>query len=157
MELIFFLASIVFWIVYYIFEGLHDSAFIKERDVIKEKLNDEKYKSIDARVKHYEKLWHMYDNFEKSLVKIVFSIFVFIITSNLLFSFQLLCLAVAIRMIMHDLVVALALGKGIHHIGPSEDIWWDSLLRKIKFYGINQYVIKLFTLALIFFWIIYTI
>jgi len=157
LELIFFLASIVFWIVYYIFEGLHDSAFIKERDVIKEKLNDEKYKSIDARVKHYEKLWHMYDNFEKSLVKIVFSIFVFIITSNLLFSFQLLCLAVAIRMIMHDLVVALALGKGIHHIGPSEDIWWDSLLRKIKFYGINQYVIKLFTLALIFFWIIYTI
>lgn len=157
MELIFFLSSIVFWIVYYIFEGMHDSAFIKERDVIKEKLNDIKYKSIDAHVKHYERLWHRYDNFEKSLVKIVFSIFIFIITNNLLFSFQLLCLAVAIRMVMHDLVVALALGKGIHHIGPSEDIWFDSFLRKMKAHGINQYVIKLLPLAITLFWIIYTL
>lgn len=157
MELIIFLSAILFWIVYYIFEGLHDSAFIKERDVIKEKVNDGNYKTIEARVKYYEKLWHKYDNFEKSLVKIVFSIFVFIITNNLLFSFQLLCLAVAIRMIMHDLVVAVGLGKGIHHIGPSEDILWDSFLRKMKTLGINQYVIKIIPLAFILFWIIYSL
>lgn len=157
MELIIFLSSILFWIVYYIFEGLHDSAFIKERDVIKEKVNDEKYKTIDAQVKYYERLWHKYDNFEKSLVKIVFSIFVFIITNNLLFSFQLLCLAVTIRMIMHDLVVALGLGKGINHIGPSEDIWWDSFLRRMNNAGVNQYFIKTIPLTVILLWIIYSL
>ena len=157
MELIIFLLSILFWIIYYVFEGLHDTAFIKERDVIKTKLNDDEYKSIDKHVKLYEKMWHRYDSFEKSLVKIVLSILVYIITNNFLFSFQLLCLALAIRMIMHDLVVALGLGKGINHIGPSEDIWWDSFLRKMNSAGINQYLIKAIPLISILFWIIYTL
>lgn len=157
MELIIFLSSILFWIIYYVFEGLHDTAFIKERDIIKEKVKEENYKSIDSRVKYYEKLWHRYDSFEKSLVKIVFSILVFVITANLLFSFQLLCLAVAIRMVMHDLVVALGLGKGINHIGPSHDIWWDTFLRKMNSAGINQYIIKALPLISILFWIIFTL
>lgn len=157
MELIIFLSAIFFWIIYYVFEGLHDTAFIKERDVIKEKVEEADYKKIDGRVKFYEKLWHRYDSFEKSLVKIVFSILVFVITNNLLFSFQILCLAVAIRMIMHDLIVALGLGKGLKHIGPSEDIWWDSFLRKMNSAGINQYIIKVLPLLAILFWIIYTL
>ena len=157
MELIIFLSSILFWIIYYVFEGLHDTAFIKERDVIKEKVSDEEFKSIDGSVQFYEKLWHRYDSLEKSLVKIVFSILVLIITNNILFSFQLLCLALAIRIVMHDLVVALGLGKGINHIGPSEDIWWDSFLRKMNSFGINQYFLKAVPLILILWWIIKTI
>lgn len=143
--------------MYYVFEGLHDTAFIKERDIIKEKVKTEDYKSIDQKVKHFEKLWHRYDSLEKSLVKIVSSVLIFIITDKLLFSFQMLCLSVAIRMIMHDIVVALGLGKGLKHIGPSEDIWWDSFLRKMNKAGINQYIIKIIPLAIILLWIIYSL
>lgn len=157
MELIIFLSAIIFWIIYYLFEGLHDTAFIKERDVIKEKVSDDNYKEIENIVWHYEKLWHRFDSFEKSLVKIVFSILVYLITDNILFSFQLLCLALTIRIIMHDLVVAIGLGKGINHIGPSQDIWWDSFLRKMNSAGINQYFIKAVPLITILLWVIYTL
>ena len=157
MELIIFLSSILFWIIYYVFEGLHDTAFIKERDTLKEKVKDEDYDAVDSRIKFHEKMWHRYDSLEKSLVKIIFSVLVFLITNNLLFSFQLLCLSVAIRMIMHDLVVALGLGKGLKHIGPSQDIWWDTFLRKMNSSGINQYIIKAIPLISILFWIIYTL
>ena len=149
-----FFSAIIFWVLYYIFEGLHDTAFIKERDVIKDKLDDKTYNSIDLKVRHFEKRWHLFDNLEKSLVKIVLSILVYLITNNLLFSFQLLCLGVAIRMIMHDLVVALGLGKGINHIGPSEDVMWDTFLRKMRSFGINQYIIKIIPLIIIILWIL---
>ena len=154
MEYIIFILSIVFWIVYYIFEGLHDVAFIKERDIIIEKVSKENYELIDPKVKHYEILWHRYDSFEEALVKIVFSIMIFMITENTLFALQILFLAVTVRMIMHDLVVALGLGKGLNHIGPSEDIWWDTFLRRMQKFGINQYLIKAIPLLAVLYWII---
>ena len=154
MELIIFFAAIIFWVLYYIFEGLHDTAFLKERDIIKDKLDDETYTSIDSKVKHFEKRWHLFDNLEKSLVKVVLSILIYLITNNLLFSFQLLCLALVVRVIVHDLVVAVGLGKGINHIGPSEDVMWDTFLRKTRNFGINQYVIKAVPLIIVIWWII---
>ena len=79
---------------------------------------------------------------------------IFMITENTLFALQILFLAVTVRMIMHDLVVALGLGKGLNHIGPSEDIWWDTFLRRMQKFGINQYLIKAIPLLAVLYWII---
>jgi len=157
MELILFIGSILFWILYYIFEGSHDAAFAKETKLLRDNIDQEKYNTEvkDGFVKH-ELDWHLFDALEKALTKIVFSILIYLITTNLLFSFQMLLLSVGIRSVMHDMVVALRLGKGLKHIGP-DFLWWDRFLRKMQNVGINQYVIKLIPNIALIIWIIYTI
>jgi len=156
MELILLICSIIFWIIYYFFEGSHDAAFVKETEIIKNEVDEDKYRSIEPKVIKFELSWHLWDSFEKALVKIIISILVFLITDNLLFAIQLLLLSVAIRSIMHDLVVALKLGKGLNHIGP-DFLWWDRFLRRMQNRGINQYLIKLIPTALIIIWILFSI
>lgn len=156
MEIILLICSIIFWVIYYFFEGSHDAAFVKEMEIIRNEVDENKYRSIEPKVIKFELSWHMWDSLEKALVKITFSILVFLITDNLLFAIQLLLLSVAVRSIMHDLVVSLKLGKGLNHIGP-DFLWWDRFLRRMKNIGINQYLIKLIPTALIIIWILFSI
>jgi len=152
MELILFIGSILFWILYYIFEGSHDAAFAKETKLLRDNIDQERYNSEikDGFVKH-ELDWHLFDALEK-----VFAILIYLITKNFLFSFQMLLLSVGVRSVMHDMVVALRLGKGLKHIGP-DFLWWDRFLRKMQNAGINQYVIKLIPNIALIIWIIYSI
>lgn len=156
MEIYLFIVAILFWILYYYFEGSHDGAFALETKLMREKLGDEKFKEIEEGFVKYELDWHWYDGLEKSLVKIVFSIFVFLLTDNLLFAFQMLLLAVGIRSFAHDLFVTIAMGKSLNHIGP-DFLWWDRFLRKMQNIGINQYVIKLIPNLILIIWILYTL
>jgi hypothetical protein len=156
MELYLFLASILFWILYYYFEGSHDGAFALETKLMKKKLGTEQFNEIKNEFIKHELDWHWYDGLEKALVKIVFSAFVYLLTNNLLFSFQMILLAVGLRSVAHDFFVAIKMGKGLNHIGP-DFLWWDRFLRKMQNHGINQYVIKLIPNLVIIVWIFYTL
>lgn len=155
MEIYLFLAAIIFWVLYYYFEGSHDGAFALETKLFREKLGVENFNEIEKDFIKYELDWHLYDGLEKSLVKIIFSILIYLITENLIFSFQLLLLAVGIRSIAHDFFVAFKMGKGLNHIGP-DFLWWDRFLRKMDSFGINQYVIKFIPNLAIIFWILWS-
>ncbi len=156
MELYIFIASIIFWLLYYYFEGSHDGAFALETKLMKEKLGKEKFSEIKNDFVKYELKWHLFDALEKALVKIVFAILVYLITENLLFAFQMILLAVGIRSFAHDLFVTLAMGKKLNHIGP-DFLWWDRFLRKMQQNGINQYVIKFIPNLIIVLWILWSI
>ncbi len=153
MEIYLFLSAILFWILYYYFEGSHDGAFALETKLMREKLGTEKFKEIEKGFVKYELDWHWYDGLEKALVKIVFAVLIYFITDNLLFAFQMILLAVGIRSVAHDFFVARTMGKGLNHIGP-DFLWWDRFLRKMQNIGINQYVIKLIPNLLIVLWIL---
>lgn len=153
MEVILFIGTILFWILYYFFEGSHDAAFAKETKLFTDNMDEDKITKIKKNFVKLELDWHLFDALEKALTKIVFAILIYLITYNLLFSFQMLLLSVGIRSVMHDLVVALWLGKGIHHIGP-DFLWWDRFLRKMQNRGINQYLIKLIPNFLLIIWIV---
>jgi len=156
MELFLFIGSIFFWILYYIFEGSHDAAFAHETKLLRDNIDSEKYNKIKDGFIKYELDWHLFDSLEKALTKIVFAILIYLITDNFLFSFQILLLSVGIRSVMHDMVVALRLGKGLKHIGP-DFLWWDRFLRRMQNVGVSQYVIKLIPNILLIIWIIYTL
>ena len=156
MELYLFLSAILFWILYYYFEGSHDGAFALETKLMREKLGVEKFKEIEEGFVKYELDWHWYDSLEKALVKIIFAVLVYFITDNFLFSFQMILLAVGIRSVAHDFFVARTMGKGLNHIGP-DFLWWDRFLRKMQNIGINQYVIKLIPNLIIIFWILWSL
>lgn len=156
MEIYLFVSAILFWILYYYFEGSHDGAFALETKLMREKLGAEKFKEIEKGFVKYELDWHWYDGLEKALVKIVFAVLIYFITDNLLFAFQMILLAVGIRSVAHDFFVARTMGKGLNHIGP-DFLWWDRFLRKMQNIGINQYVIKLIPNLIIILWILWNL
>ena len=156
MELYIFISAILFWIIYYYFEGSHDGAFALETKLMREKLGKEKFEEIEKEFVKYELDWHLFDALEKSLVKITFAVLVYLITHNLLFSFQMILLAVGIRSFAHDLFVTLAMGKKLNHIGP-DFLWWDRFLRKMQSHGINQYIIKFIPNLIIIAWILWSL
>lgn len=156
MELYLFVSAILFWILYYYFEGSHDGAFALETKLMREKLGKESFTEIEEDFVKYELDWHLFDALEKSLVKIVFAILTYLITSNVLFAFQMILLAVGIRSVAHDFFVARRMGKGLNHIGP-DFLWWDRFLRKMHNIGINQYIIKLIPNLIIMVWILWSI
>jgi hypothetical protein len=155
MELYLFIAAILFWILYYYFEGSHDGAFALETKLMREKLGKDKFKEVENDFVKYELDWHWYDGLEKALVKIIFAVLIYFITNNILFSFQMILLAVGIRSFAHDLFVTLAMGKSLNHIGP-DFLWWDRFFRKMDKIGINQYVIKFIPNLLIVLWILWS-
>jgi hypothetical protein len=154
MEFYLFLSSILFWILYYFFEGSHDGAFALETKLMRDKLGADNFENIKEDFVKYELDWHLYDGLEKALVKIIFGVLIYLITDNLLFAFQMVLLAVGIRSVAHDFFVARTMGKGLNHIGP-DFLWWDRFLRKMDGIGINQYVIKLIPNILIVWWILW--
>ena len=156
MEFYLFLSAILFWILYYYFEGSHDGAFALETKLMREKLGKDKFSEIEKGFVKYELDWHLFDALEKSLVKIVLSVLVYFITNNIFFAFQMLVLAVGIRSVAHDFFVARRMGKGLNHIGP-DFLWWDRFLRKMQNIGINQYVIKLIPNLIIVLWILWSL
>jgi len=156
MELYLFIVGILFWLLYYYFEGSHDGAFALETKLMREKLGTEKFNEIEIDFIKFELNWHWYDGLEKALVKITFSTFIYFITDNLLFSIQMIFLSVGIRSFAHDLFVTIAMGKKLNHIGP-DFLWWDRFLRKMHNFGINQYVIKFIPNLIIVLWIIFTL
>lgn len=151
-----FIGSFIFWILYYIFEGIHDSTFAEETKLLRKNIDEVTYIKIKDQFVKLELDWHLFDALEKALTKIVIALLIFLITQNFLFSFQMLLLSVGIRSIMHDLVVAIKLKKGLNHIGP-DFLWWDRFFRKMQSKGINQYIIKLIPNILLVFWIIYNL
>ena len=156
MEFYLLISAVFFWFLYYYFEGSHDGAFALETKLMKEKLGEDSFDKIKDEFIKFELDWHWYDSLEKSLVKIVFATLVYLITDNLLFAVQMIFLAIGIRIIAHDLFVAIKMGYGINHIGP-DFLWWDNFLRRMQSRGINQYIIKLIPNLFIVVWILFTI
>lgn len=150
------LGGIIFWTLYYYFEGNHDGVFANEIKLFRSQIDSEKIKKIESEFVKYELSWHLFDALEKSLVKIVASVLIYLLTNNLLFSFQMLLLSVGVRSVAHDFFISIRMGKGLNHIGP-DFLWWDRFLRKMNNIGINQYIIKLLPNFLLIAWILYTI
>ena len=156
MLLILLIGGIIFWTLYYYFEGNHDGVFANEIKLFRSHISSEKIKEIESEFVKHELSWHWYDALEKALVKLVLSVLIYFLTYNLLFSFQMLLLSVGIRSVAHDFFISLKMGKGLNHIGP-DFLWWDRFLRKMQTIGINQYIIKLVPNILLIAWIILSI
>ena len=150
------IGGIIFWILYYYFEGNHDGVFANEIKLFRNQLDQNAITNIEQQFIKHELAWHWYDAMEKALVKIVLSVLIYLLTHNLLFSFQMLLLSVGVRSVAHDFFISLKMGKGINHIGP-DFLWWDRFLRRMQNRGINQYVIKLIPNLLLVIWILITI
>ena len=147
--------TVIFWILYYLFEGNHDVAFIRERDAIFRYLDQEEQDQVDPEIRRYEKAWHRYDAWEKTLVKLLAAWTIYLLTGDLLFAFQLLIFSLLIRVIVHDAVVAKGLGNSINHITATDDILWAVFLRNIRKRGIQPIIVKIVPTLLLLTWILW--
>ena len=148
MKLTILVALLLFWLLYYVFQGLHDVAFIKETRLLKQKITPEDFNSLKDQYVSLELAWKAWDVLEKALVKLAFAVLVFVLTGDFLFALLLFILSAALRWLLHDLVVAMGLGQGFRHIGP-DYIATDRFLRWMQFHGLNQYVIKCIPILLL--------
>ncbi|MGD8778627.1 MAG: hypothetical protein PVH88_06645 [Ignavibacteria bacterium] len=153
MEISIFLFLILFWIIYYAVQSLHDVAFIKEVNLFKDKLDTATINSLKSEHQKYELKWKYWDTVEKIIVKVVMLVFVYLFTKDLIFCIQLFLFGIIFRTLVHDFVIAVVLHKTVRHIGP-DYIWADRFLRNMEKIGINQYIVKTTPLAVIIIWIL---
>ncbi len=151
-----FIISTIFWIVYYIFQGLHDTHVVKEVELLRNKLPGNDSHILEEKIISHEVNWKFWDSLEKAMTKIGIAILIYVVSDDYIFALLLLCLSIFIRWVVHDLTVALALRGNLKHIGP-EFVWTDKILRWLSRFGINQYVIKLIPSIIIILGIIYHI
>ncbi|MBU0560034.1 MAG: hypothetical protein KJ799_15240 [Bacteroidetes bacterium] len=137
-----------FWVLYYIFQGMHDVAFLNEVKLLKNALTKEQMNNLLNSVIKTELSWKFWDALEKLLAKSAICFLIYYILDDILYASLLFLLAVFIRWFVHDLVVAIGLKKGLKHIGP-DFIPTDKLLRKLSDVGFNQYIIKLVPILII--------
>lgn len=142
METIILIFTITFWIVYYILQGMHDVNIVQEVKLLRNNISNESNKILEKDIIKKELGWKFWGSLEKALVKIVGAVIIYLFTSDIYFAFLCLILSVSLRWLVHDLTVAIGLGKGFSHIGP-DFIWTDKVLQQLHNKGINQYFIKL--------------
>jgi hypothetical protein len=142
METIILISSIVFWVIFYILQGMHDVRIVEEIQLLKKNSNNEKLSLIENEIVSKEISWKLWGSLEKALTKLTITIIIYFFSHDLYFSLLCLALSVGLRWLVHDLTVAIGLGRGLSHIGP-DFIWTDKILAQLKRVGINQYVIKL--------------
>ena len=148
MELILFIASGLFWIVFYIFQGIHDTHFIKEVTELQNAIDEKTLIGLQDSIIQRELKWKLYGSIEKALTKIFMAVLIYFITQDVTFSILIFLLSILLRWFVHDITVAIGLGRGINHIGP-DFIWTDKILRNLSRKGINQYLIKLLPLIIL--------
>ncbi len=149
METIIFIYTIVFWILFYILQGMHDVNIVQEVKLLRRHIDDKINNNLEAEIVKKELGWKFWGGLEKTLVKVACSLVVYLFAGDLYFAFLCLLLSVSLRWLVHDMTVAIGLGKGLSHIGP-DFIWTDRMLKKMQKKGINQYVVKLtFNLLLV--------
>ena len=110
------LITIIFWVMVYILEGLHDINVIRSSD-------SEKTKEI--------RLWHFWDSLMFLVIHLFFIIFIYIISNNLLFSLKMFILSLGLRISIHETMINLILHKNLfYRPNKNQNNWFDSKLSK---------------------------
>lgn len=135
--LLFLILYFSFWIVYYFLESNHDAAIILWKNSTTDKNLTKEQRDLADK---HRKNWHYFDMLEKTLTHIVISLIPLLIGGSVWFVLSLLLLSVAIRLILHNLLINDFLGIDINHIGTTD--WFDILLRLFEEKGISQWTIK---------------
>jgi len=139
---------ILFWCVLYFAQGRHDVAFLKETQLIKEEVTPAAVQKIVPEMIKSELNWKFWQMIENLMIKIALTVLIFALRNNIMAALLLFTLSIFIRWSVHDIVVAIGLGKGTRHIGP-DWIWTDRVLWKLREKGINQYIVKLIPIVIL--------
>jgi|GEM_PF-2204777 len=141
-EIIIIIATTVFWIVYYLFEGLHDACVINQRNYLINLVNRNGIKADEEQLYKWNNRFHDYDSWEKAITKIVVAILIYFISESFLFSLLMLILSVAIRIVVHDLVISVNIGQKWDYVGVTDTNFWDIFLQKMKSKGVSPTLIR---------------
>ncbi len=142
--LLYILGFVVFWIVFYIFEGKRDGHHSLE-------LNQSTgWKDVNKK-REYNKCWHNDAAIYLALTHISISIlFALVISQTIWIGLALTAISVSIRILLHDGMINITRGIGWNYYSTCDykGDWWDCFLIKMRDKGINQYVIRISFLIL---------
>jgi len=152
--------QIVFWVVYYLFESLHDANIIKQTEL------NTSTDTFDLANK-YNSLWHMYDAMEKLVTHTYISVLTYVIYPDVVFCVLLYTLGLSIRLFEHDFLINYFRFNNLHkafvYVGVRKNngMLWDMFLNKIKdkthelFVGIIRLLPFVITLLLLGYFILF--
>ena len=128
----------IWFVLFYWIEGQHDAHLILESQ------QAERWKD-QYNANFHKGMWHKLDSYEKALVHVTASFFLFCINEkNIYLFFSSLFYSLSLRMMFHDMFINIYRGVGINFYGTKDGKWdwWDGLLLNLKDKGISQYVFK---------------
>lgn len=143
MILLYVIIYFIFWILYYIIEGIHDANVIlwQQSTISPTLTNDQKLLSTKHRLE-----WHEYDAYEKGLTHIALTLPIFLIGGGWLLAISLLILSLSIRLLVHNYCINKFMGIDINHIGTTD--LFDLFMKHMADTGISQWTIKFGLLGL---------
>jgi hypothetical protein len=142
-ETIILIAVTIFWISYYVFEGLHDACVINQRNYMIGLLNQNGIKKDEEKLYDWNNGFHDYDTWEKIHTKLAIAVLIYFVCDSVIYSLLMLTLSVAIRVAIHDLVISINIGQAWDYVGVTDTNFWDIFLQKMKAKGISPTLIRL--------------
>lgn len=129
---------IVFWIIFYIFEGKRDGHHSLE-------LNQSSgWKDVNKK-REYNKCWHNDAAIYLALTHLAISfLFAFVIGQGILFGVGLTLISVSLRVLLHDGMINITRGISWNYYSTCDykGDWWDCFLITMRDKGIPQWIIR---------------
>jgi len=136
------IATILFWVVVYVLEGLHDINVVRSSDFNKSKEMTN---------------WHFYDSIMFAVIHLAIALFFYATTKDICLFFLQLAFSLAIRVSTHETMMNLVLHNDFWHRPTSKhnpfDIWLSAKSNTIIFiyrYGLLLFCLALYILAIMF-------
>ena len=148
---LYLISFVIFWIIFYIFEGKRDGHHSLE-------LNQSiGWKDVNKK-REYNKCWHNDAAIYLALTHLTISfLFAFVIGEDILFGIGLTLISVSLRVLLHDGMINITRGLDWNYYSTCDykGDWWDCFLIKMRDKGIPQWVIRGLFLVLSILFIIF--
>lgn len=143
MELLFVIIYFIFWIAYYILEGIHDANIILWKQATANPILTTDQKALNEK---YNQNWHEYDAYEKALTHIAITASIFFIGGSIWLFLSLILMSVSIRILIHNYCINKFMNIDVNYIGTTD--WFDLFMRKLEDKGISQWTVKFVLLGI---------
>lgn len=133
---------LLFFIIYYMIEGLHDGHVILWERAY-EKTSDSVNNFFHAnKFKFHSNKWHTLDMYEKIMVHIIVSLFLYVMITDIVLVIMATISGLSIRWVVHDMVINRLLKQPLGYVGTTATT--DKIIRYIhENYKISQWILKL--------------
>lgn len=136
--ILYIIGFVVFWTIFYIFEGKRDGYHSLE-------LNQSTgWKDVNKK-REYNKCWHNDAAIYLALTHLAISfLYSFVIGEGILFGIALTLISVSLRILLHDGMINITRGLDWNYYSTCDykGDWWDCFLIKMRDKGIPQWVIR---------------
>ena len=133
----FVIAYFIFWVIYYIIVGSRNANMMLWQQKSSDPNLSPDTKSLETK---YNMKWHQYDVYEKTLIHVLLTSFIFFIGGGITLFVSLLLLSVSLRVLVYNYCMNRFMDIDINHVGTCN--WFDLLLRKLEDKGISQWTVK---------------